>query len=151
MRRFASLPVVFVAAAADLDDLFEKVEVARDEPDTGSALKSALTLQIEQMKEEAHNPFSHYARYDGKVRYAFRLVEGGLGRVIRLYMYFASGFCRSSNKVDRNLHVDGASCRARVPHESRGARVDQGRGSHWLHLLAVHASGSSATAAVRRT
>ena len=71
---FVYLPCVFVAAAADLDDLFEKVEVARDELDAGSALKSALTLQIEQMKEEALNPFSHYARYDGKVKHAFRLI-----------------------------------------------------------------------------
>lgn len=61
----------FVAAAADLDELFEKVEIRRDETDAKTdKIKSPLTVQIEQMKEEAHNPFSQFAKFDGKVRAA---------------------------------------------------------------------------------
>ena len=54
--------------ACDVEGLFEKKEIPRDEIDAKNLQKSPLTLQIEEMKDEEHNPFSQYARYDGKVK-----------------------------------------------------------------------------------
>ena len=59
-------------------DMFEKKEVmTRPEvvkqmaagagaPPSGKR-KSMLTVQLEQMKEQSNNPFSRFAKYDGKV------------------------------------------------------------------------------------
>ena len=33
-----------------------------------SSRRSMLTVQLEQMKEQSSNPFSRFAKYDGKVR-----------------------------------------------------------------------------------
>ena len=62
-------------------DMFEKKEVMTQPevvkrmaagagaPPSGKR-KSMLTVQLEQMKEQSNNPFSRFAKYDGKVRHS---------------------------------------------------------------------------------
>ena len=62
-------------------DMFDKKEVmtwpeavkqvsAEAGDPTSDKRKSMLTVQLEQMKEQSNNPFSRFAKYDGKVRHS---------------------------------------------------------------------------------
>ncbi len=71
MIQVQSKPTIFSPfysiSEEELDDLFKKKRVQSPRERLVKKKKSALTQQIEQCPAVATNPFSEYAKYDGKV------------------------------------------------------------------------------------